>query len=229
MLSSEIQSWIEAEFLPLQLTTPAPTITQIIDNAIRYWNTHSAFKTLQMVDISAGGAVVTLDKSIKQVINAYPSENPGSFLNQHPIFTLTGIAAIGRRTTDIIQLATAFQHFQIYISTDFRWSFVKNDDPTLGGDLFMQHVPGGVTSLLVMGTKRIIENEDIKSEYILDWLLHYVKALVKKAEGNLLRKSDIMGIKNDGQELFNEGEKEEEELRERLFAESMWVSLARRI
>lgn len=229
MLPANILTWVQSEFQPLQLTTPVATINQIIDNAIRYWNTHSAFKTLQMVDISAGGAVVTLDKSIKQVINAYPSENPGSFLNQHPIFTLTGIAAIGRRTTDIIQLATAFQHFQIYISTDFRWSFIKNDDPTLGGDLFMQHVPGGVTSLLVMGTKRIIENEDIKSEYILDWLLHYVKALVKKAEGNLLRKSDIMGIKNDGQELFNEGEKEEEELRERLFEESMWVSLARRI
>jgi len=51
---------------------------------------------------------------------------------------------------------------------------------------------------------------------------------VKKAEGNTLRKSDIIGVKNDGQQLYDEGENERKELEERLATEGRWVVFARR-
>jgi len=80
----------------------------------------------------------------------------------------------------------------------------------------------------VVGTKRIIEGEDITSEYLLDWILQYSKAQVKMIEGNTLRKSGAINIKNDGQELMNEGKEEVEALQKRLTTEGRWVAFARK-
>ena len=76
--------------------------------------------------------------------------------------------------------------------------------------------------------KRITNTETIQDEYILDWILNYSKALLKIIEGNTLRKSDIIGIKNDGADLVNEGVTDKKELQESLGRDSRWVCLARR-
>ena len=81
-----------------------------------------------------------------------------------------------------------------------------------------------VTAVCVVGSRRIFPDEDITQEHILDWLLSYSKALLKQAEGNLLRKSDVIGVKNDGQQLYDEGEREKKELEERLALEGRWTA-----
>jgi len=71
-------------------------------------------------------------------------------------------------------------------------------------------------------------NEDIKSDYILSWLLYYVKALVKQCEGNILRKVDAIDIKNDGAALYSEGNEEKKDLEKKLCIEGRWLSFIRR-
>jgi hypothetical protein len=48
------------------------------------------------------------------------------------------------------------------------------------------------------------------------------------AEGNTLRKSDAIGIKNDGQQLIDEGKEEIKTLQEQLAQEGRWVSFTKR-
>jgi hypothetical protein len=76
---------------------------------------------------------------------------------------------------------------------------------------------------MVVGTKRIVENEDIKDEFIIDWLLNYTKSLVKMAEGNTLRKAGTIGLTNDGEQLVTEGKEEATTLQDKLRKEGVWM------
>ena len=67
-----------------------------------------------------------------------------------------------------------------------------------------------------------------KDDYILDWILNYAKALLKQIEGNTLRKSSIIGINNDGQQLLNEGLDAQKELQESLSRDGRWLAFAKR-
>lgn len=78
------------------------------------------------------------------------------------------------------------------------------------------------------GTASYICIEEVKSEYILEWMLQYIKALVKMVEGNTLRKTDAINIKNDGQQLYDEGKADKERLEERLASEGRWMCFARK-
>ena len=51
------EAWIRAEFAPITLATPSDTVKQMIENAIRYWNTHSAHKTSAMYDTERSGRI----------------------------------------------------------------------------------------------------------------------------------------------------------------------------
>ena len=70
--------------------------------------------------------------------------------------------------------------------------------------------------------------EEITSEYILEWMLQYIKALVKMVEGNTLRKTSAINIVNDGQELYEEGKTDKERLESRLAEEGKWTCFARK-
>lgn len=78
------------------------------------------------------------------------------------------------------------------------------------------------------GTATFICNEEVKSEFLLEWLLQYIKALVKMVEGNALRKTDAINIRNDGQQLYDEGKEEKSKLEERLANEGRWVCFCRK-
>ena len=71
-------------------------------------------------------------------------------------------------------------------------------------------------------------NENITSDYILAWLLYYVKALVKQCEGNILRKVDAVEIRNDGQALMTEGKEEQKDLEHKLNVEGRWLTFVKR-
>jgi hypothetical protein len=85
--------------------------------------------------------------------------------------------------------------------------------------------------MCVVGTKRFYLDEvnEIKDDFALVWLLAYIKALVKMAEGNVLRKADIIGVRNDGQELYNEGKEEKEKLEDKLSDTGRWIAFSQRI
>jgi hypothetical protein len=74
-----------------------------------------------------------------------------------------------------------------------------------------------------------MHEEDITSEYVLDWLLQYIYALTKMAEGIILRKAGAIGITNDGGDLFNEGKEAKEKLEQKLAIEGRWMSFSRRM
>ena len=228
MTKTEIMTWVATEFLPLEIATPRDTISQIIDNAMRYWNTHSAFKTVEMYTFANADVRVQLDAKFKLVARVYPSAISTWIWQGQPLWTLLGIQVMDNVTMDMIVLGEAFKNYRSYIGTDFRWKFVASEDPTVGGYLYLQNLPSGATHICVEGAKRITRIEDATSEHILNWLLYYIKSLVKQVEGNTLRKSSIIGVSNDGQELMNEGKDEMKELQDQVQKEGRWFSFARR-
>jgi hypothetical protein len=221
-------SWIRTEFSPLTLATPDTTIEQFIENAIRHWNTHSGYKVSMVYDYAPGTKRVQLGTDFKSVAIVYPTKTTTWIWNDHPLWTLMGITVLDNVTTDLIMMSEAFRNYQMYVGTNFRWVFEKSDDPEVGGWLFCINVPTGTQSVYVVGTKRITKCEKIKIEYVTDWVLKYVKALVKQCEGNTLRKAGIVDLALDGQSLVDEGMKEMEDLQEQLARDSRWVAFAKR-
>lgn len=222
-------TWIRNEFLPLTLATPDTTIEQCVDNAIRYWNTHSGYKITTMFDVTTTGALrVQLNPQFKSVIEVLPCQKTTWIWNDHPIWTLLGVTVIDNVTSDLILLSEAFRNYRIYVGADFRWEYVKSEDPAVGGYLYFINLPAGVDRMAVVGTKRVTIEEDIKQEYILDTILRWTKALVKQAEGNTLRKSSIIDIKNDGQAMMDEGVKEIEDLKKEIELNGRWCAFIKR-
>ena len=130
--------------------------------------------------------------------------------------------------TDLIMMAEGFRNYKTYIGANFRWDYVRSNDPDVGGFIYAKNLPISAQTLCVIGTKRILRNENIKSQYILDWILRYTKALVKMIEGNTLRKTVIIDTPIDGQELVSEGKEEMKDLQAELARDSRWVLMARR-
>ena len=230
MTKTDIVEWLNKEFLPLTLATPNETLEQVVDNAIRYWNGHSAHLAVQMVQASGNaelGTRVQLNPQIKTVVQVYPATNKNAPLVNTPIWSLLGFAVLDNITSDLIEMTEAFKNYKSYLGSTFQWAFQQSDDPAVGGYLFMTNL-GSETNFCVQGTKRILPDEDIKNELILNWILKYAKALVKMVEGNTLRKAQIIGIQQDGADLVREGEKERDDLEVRLAKEGRWVALARR-
>jgi hypothetical protein len=129
-------------------------------------------------------------------------------------------------------MAESFNTFKTYIGGDLRWKFVGSDTPEEAATppyLYLSAVPSGTVKCCVIGTKRILKNEDITNEYIIDWLTKYIWALVKRTEGTLYRKGNLIGATNDGQQLYDEGENERKELEARLALEARWIVFAKRV
>lgn len=226
MTRTEIATWLATEFKPLTLITPTPTILQQIENAIRYWNTHSAYKIGDVYDYI--GDRVQIDTNFKSVVDVIPTEVPAWIWNSHPLWTLTGITVLDNVTSDLILMSEAFRNYQTYVGTNFRWTFQKSDDPTVGGYLYCVNIPRQADSVFVIGTKRILPAEDIVTEPILDWILQYSKALLKQIEGNTLRKTAIIDTPIDGQAMIDEGREDQKDLQEKLAKNSRWVVFIKR-
>jgi len=222
--------WIEKEFLPLILATPKETVSQQVDNAVRYWNTHSAYKISQMVNYAPGQSRAQVGAEFKSVAVVYPNKVANWIWNEYPTWSLAGIAVLDNIRTDLILATEAFKTFNIYVGANFRYYFDENhDDPSKGGYLYCRNVPTGTSAMFVVGTKRILPTDDIKSEHINNWLLYYAKALVKQIEGNTLRKANVVlpgGL--DGAQLVTEGKEEMRKLQEQIIKESRWVAFIRR-
>jgi hypothetical protein len=334
MHKTDMTDWLKQEFSTVQLATTDETISQIIDNAIRYWNTHSAYKWVRMFDLSnlqmendiigtangvsltytlntsygsvspgtfvvridiadqtiviaeqsggtlygtyqnpgditgtidhssglvtltfpappnedsqfradyyfAGsfgsataanpsGAAIPIPPEFKYVTAVYPAVSPQLLWQDNTLWKLFGLTILDNVTSDLIMMTQAFQNYQIYVGTDFRFTYEHNPDPTKYGTLYYTGNPYSNARLCVVGSKRLMPNENITSEHILDWLLYYAKALLKMCEGNMLRKADIINVRNDGQTLMDEGKQEKLDLEKRLAEEGRWLIMAKR-
>lgn len=222
-------SWIKQEFDPITLATTDDAIKQFVENAVRYWNTHSFYKIAAMVSYTAGQTRVQLPAGFATVAAVYPNSKSEFVWNDSPLWTLTSVQVLDSMTSDLILQSEAFRSYRIYTGTNFRYTFEPNlNSQTEGGYLYAVNVPNGTSSLYVLGTKAILPTEDITDEDINQWILHYTKALVKMCEGNALRKSGLVDLKNDGQELYNEGKDEKKELEEELAVNARWIIFAKR-
>ena len=230
MKRAEIRDWITTSFLPLKLSLPKDTIDQIIDNTISYWNTHSAYKIVRMVNTpsvdSSGCGEVQLLSEIKTVVRVYPSSMQEELFSNHPMWVLLGFITLDKYTQDLMLLSHTFEGYRIYLGNDFRWKWVRADDSSKGGWLFIQQVPMGASRLAIVATKRIVADEDIKDEFVYRWIRDHARCVVKLFEGNVLRKAQIIGIANDGDMMISEAKDEKKDLEENLRKESFWLSMA---
>jgi hypothetical protein len=220
--------WVKAEFQPRTLATPDATLKQLLDNAVRYWNTHSAYKISQMVSYN-GQTRLQLSASFKEVVNIYPNKTANWIWNEFPTWSLAGIAVLDNIRTDLILATEAFKAFNIYVGANFRhWFEPNHDSPSTGGFLYTRNVPSGTSAFYVVGTKRILPADDIDSQHINNWLLYYFKALVKQTEGHAIRAAQIVVPGIDGQQIYSEGKVEQTELQNTLKKEAFWVSFPKR-
>ena len=338
MKKTEIIDWLKSEFSAVQLATTNETLSQIVDNTIRYWNTHSAYKWVRMYTLSnlemendkigladgerltysltttyqgvlasngisiqievgestititddgagvlsgtyetvgditgtivyasgvitlafpvapnedssfratyyfvaqgatsaapntsGGGTAVPIPPEFKNVSEVYPAVSPQLLWQDNTLWKLFGITILDNVTSDLIMMTQAFQNYQIYVGTDFRWTYNRSESPDEYGQLLYTGNPYNNARICVVGSKKILPNEDIKGEHILDWLLYYAKGLLKMCEGNMLRKADIIGVRNDGQQLYNEGKEEKTYMEKRLSEEGRWLVMGRRM
>lgn len=229
MTRTQILQWLTNEFAPLTLATPTETLMQQVENAIKYWNTHSAYKHPKMYNYASAVAPrIQLDPDIQAVANVYPAQETTWVLQDYPLWTLVGIQVLDNVTSDLIVMTEAYRNYRFYTGTDFRWHYERSEDPTQGGYLYTINMPLAVTRVCVVGTKRIMPDEDITSEHICNWLQYYAKALVKMIEGNTLRKSGLINVNNDGDQLVREGKEEMKELQDQLAKEGRWFTFVRR-
>ena len=230
MERADVLSWLEAEFAPLTLATPDATIFQIVENAIRYWNTHSAYKISRVYDYDSTNSKyrIQMDTDFKNVVEVYPTGSTSWIWNDHPMFSLLGLTILDNVTSDLILMSEAFRNYKTYVGTKFSWHFEKSNDASVGGYLYVDNMQSSATNLFVVGTKRIRSTDSIEDDYILDWILNYSKALLQQIEGNTLRKADIIGIRNDGADMITEGKQRQDELKESLAKEGRWACLAAR-
>jgi len=221
--------WLKQEFQPVTLATPDESISQLIDNALRYWNSHSAYRRVAVVSpISESTVSIQLDPMFKEVVAVMPNYTTNWIMEGYPIWSLLGITVLDNLTSDLIILSEAFRNYQYYLGSDFRFHFEKGEDPTVGGYLYIQNFPAKATKAIVVGTTRYNKIEQIKDEFVQDWVLNYCKALLKMNEGTTLRKADIISVSNDGQRMFEEGEALKKELQENLMKDGRWVTFASR-
>ena len=228
MKREDLRDWIIQSFKPVSLSLPVATIDQVIEATILYWNTHSAYKIVRMFDVGAGGSNtfnLQLDPEIKTVVRCFPSSMQEELFSNHPMWVLLGFLTLDRYTNDLMLLSNTFESYRIYLGNDFRWKWVRADDSTKGGWLYLQQVPRGSTKVAVVGTKRILPAEDITDEFIYNWIREHARSRVKIFEGNVLRKAQIIGIANDGDTMVGEGKDECEKLEDALRKESRWMML----
>jgi hypothetical protein len=222
-------AWVKLQLGPRLLAITDDTIEQSVENSVRYWNNHSGYKISTMIDVDAGSSTAyEINARFKQVLRVYPSRTTTWMWNDHPMWTLLGVRVMDNVTSDLIILTEGYKNYRAYLGTDFQWTFEKSDTPGQPGKLYVAHVPGGAPKLAIVGTKAIVDTEDIREEIILDWVLHYTLAQVKIAEGHTLRAGMTIDVKIDGPELLAEGNAEKEKLQEQLQLEGRWVALARR-
>jgi len=112
--------WIKKEFEPISLiiaNTDDTVLEQKVENAIRYWNTHSAYKVSAMYDYAPGTTRIQLSEEFKSVVDVIPGQNAGFIWNSHPLWTLTGVTVLDNVTTDLIMLSEAFRNYRIYVES----------------------------------------------------------------------------------------------------------------
>ena len=224
----DITEWIKIQFKPLILSIPDDVIDQKIKDAIRYWNTHSAFKIIVMADMPAPNSSVSMPTSVKTVSEVIPNALESVVLDQFPFWSFFGNVNSGTFVQDYTELFEGYKSYKKYYSSEMAWTWVRStDSEDVGGKLYVTRYPAGATKLACMCLKRITLNEDVKDEHILDWLLNYTLALIKIIEGNVLRKGQLIGIKDDGNNLLSEGAKEKEQLEETLRKEGRWFIMAK--
>jgi len=227
MTKSDLVAYVKTAFNPLTLSLPDDVISLLISRCIQYWNVNSAHRILKMYDTST--TPITTDIDFKDVCEVYPSAAATAILMADPTWQLLGIQVMSTISSDFVALNEAYKNYLAYFGADFRWTYEPSQDPSVGGTLYLQRLPIGASAVAVVGTKRILDDEDITSEYILDWLQRAVIAQVRMFEGNILRKADIIGVKNDGSEMISEGKEEWEALRQELAVNSRWFALGKRI
>jgi len=229
MTKNEIVDWIRNNYLPIQLATATETMEQHVDTTIRYWNTHSAYSILRNVDVSYTDKFKEVPTDIKTVVEVMPNDFQDDYFANHPMYILLGYVTLDRFTQDFILISNTYEAYRRFLNADFKWNFQRTEDPAVGGTIYFQNIPRAVTKMTINGLKRILPEEDIKDEHILEWILEYSRALVEISEGVILRKSGMIGIQNDGTDLVQEGTTKVDALQERLRQEARWAVLATRI
>jgi len=200
MTRAEMRKWIVDSFQPASLAVPPEVIdNQAVQLAIEYWNTHSGYKITRMFDVTPGlsNTQVQLSAEIKTVVKCYPSAMQEELFSNHPMWVLLGFITLDRYTLDLMLLSHSFEGYKIYLGNDFRWKWQRSDDSSQGGWLYLQQVPRDAAAVAVIGTKRILADEDIKDEFIYMWVRNYARSLTKGLEGNILRHAQIIGIQTE--------------------------------
>ena len=105
MTATDILQWLKTDYLPLQFSQPDAALLQGINDVIRFWNTHSGVRILEMYP--AGGSPIfsfLIDPRFKNVTQVYPSAIAREIALAEPTWTLLGIQIMNYLSADLIAI-----------------------------------------------------------------------------------------------------------------------------
>ena len=228
---SDFETWITNKFLPSPCVVPKSAIQQNIEEAFAYWNRFSAYKITFQQAVSRsteGRAHVVLPANVKGVVKVLANTSQDPVFSATPEYALLGLSVLPNYTSDLIDLQHAFGGYRVYLGQDFRWKFMRSEDETVGGDLYLQSLPRESSTVVVIGTKRINVDEDITDTHIYDWLRRYAYALTRKQHGDALKNAGMVGVMTPGADHVTDGDKMLAELQEELRKSGRWALLGQR-
>lgn len=226
MTRKQISDWIIRSFDPIALATPGDTLSQIVDEVIDYWNTHSAYKISAFLPTSNN--VITLPLEFKVVESIHPNVQQVQMLQDFPNTLLLGMTVLDNLTTDTILLSEGYKNYRTYMGGQLAFQEIRSEDPTVANRIVVNNLNRACTDVFVVGAKRILPGEDIKQLCIYEWVRRYARAKVKQREGEVLRKAKTIGVDNDGDSMVTEGLAEQEKLAVELGEQGRWLLLGSR-
>ena len=102
---NQILIWLKTDYLPLRFSQPDEALIQGINDVIRFWNTHSGVRYLEMYP--AGGNPILsfqIDPRFKNVTQVYPSAISLEIALAEPTWTLLGIQVMNYLSADLIAI-----------------------------------------------------------------------------------------------------------------------------
>lgn len=240
MVCTEYVEWVKNKFYPDPVILPDAIIMQNLEEAIDYWNNHSAFKVTETVDIEFSAinngcqgqraGKVQLSTRFKFVTRVFPQKVEAQGLNYTPESMILGLTATNRfMSEDYIQWKHWLKGWQTYANSNFRAKFMESEDPlNVGGMLYVQSVPFYSTKATVEGGLRIFSNQDVKDPQIFNWIRNYTYALCAEQQGRGMRKASMIGVASDGDSQVNEATVLKGKLEEELKKSGSWMILLKR-
>ncbi len=208
-----IEEDIRLEFSPIPVISSSDKVQNIIKRAVKFYSDNYSTEMMTTVSVPADHMVVMPDY-VETVYKVFDVKQSNQYIGQPDLFQyfyLKFTPAIGRTLTfmEMISLFAFYQNAKDLFWPGQVWKWIKPN-------LFLQSFTNGFATVLFKYAYNIDDEVFEYDGFSYNWIFRYAQALVKKAEGTIIRKSKAVEMDSDGQEMIDDAEREIESLEQEI-------------